>query len=276
MYRVGGDERPVTHFRGADWLTWVRSWENILKNGSTPTWDEVEEFLEESSRFKRPKSLGTHPKWKPKPKPKYGMKAPNGTTRIAKSEKEWTEHMKGKKSWFVEARLQYKRKLRLIRRRYLLEYERVKTLHDANLMARWKAHERRRQWNAEMKAARRVEMRHKQLELDAFFQKRREKHRVKARFNRQNKEMKARRLKVHIVNYLLKERARHWIHPRMDEQSHQLVRSPHLSTKLFENVENIVGFWPVDPNANTAVAGAPSSSPFSLRPRGGSSAARIF
>jgi len=113
-YMVGGDEVPPTVWQGRHWMTFPRTWEDIRKNGKYPSIEEVEEHIKTILGSPRP-PIPVNPEWKPQAQ-EY-VWAPNlGQTdeTLLMSDAEWdakynAEHRP--RSWFVEARLQYKRKV---------------------------------------------------------------------------------------------------------------------------------------------------------------------
>lgn len=132
----------------------------------------------------------------------------------------------------------------MVRKSYLDEYRRVKALHDANLQARWDQGVINKSAKQARKAARRVIMLARQERYYNQFADRRRIRRNRSRFTRQNKEMKYRRLQIHQINYILREREHNWIQPTLDARTNELVQSKNLSTRLFEKQEFITGFWP--------------------------------
>lgn len=123
----------------------------------------------------------------------------------------------------------------------------MKTLHDENILARWEQQMVNRQAKFDLKT-RRAEV-HRQTIIDQQRRaaQRRGKRRLISRFTRMNKEMKLRRLHLHIFNYILRERELHWIHPSVNAETGEVTHNKNLTTKLFEKDSFVIGFWPKHP-----------------------------
>lgn len=144
--------------------------------------------------------------------------------------------------------------LHMTRVAYLEEYRRIKALHDANIRARWAQQMQNRAEKLAWKAARAQKQAVRNQGYYDMWRRRREKMRIKSRARRMDKEYKMRRTALHQFNFLLRERAQHWIQPKMSAEqaagptalaAQRVEHSPHLSTKLFEKQEFVVGFWPL-------------------------------
>lgn len=122
----------------------------------------------------------------------------------------------------------------------------MKTMHDDNILARWEQQMVNRRAKEELKARRAEIHRQTIITQQRVAAQRRSKRRLISRFTRMNKEMKARRLNLHIFNYILRERELHWIHPKVSE-SGEVVHNKNLTTKLFEKDSFVMGFWPKHP-----------------------------
>lgn len=66
------------------------------------------------------------------------------------------------------------------------------------------------------------------------------------RENRLNKEMKMRREKTTQANFLLRERAEHWLQDPTD-LLHPTSGGQPIDASLFQREETISGFWPLHP-----------------------------
>ena len=169
---------------------------------------------------------------------------------VLKTEAGWQQYIRqgmSPRTWFEESRIQYKKKLHLVRCKYLAEYRRVKALHEANIQARWDQHQQIKRENDAFKARRKIEIEKKQEKIYDMWAARRALRRNKSRFTRQNKEMKQRRHHIHMFNYIMKERNLHWVQPKLDAKTNKYVDSPNLNVSLFEKQASVVGFWPKPP-----------------------------
>jgi hypothetical protein len=251
-YLVGGPELPPTVWEGRTWITWPRTWDNIRKNGRFPSEEEAEAHLKEVLGSPRP-NIPVHPPLPSRPQEYIYAKnfEEHGGTDVSliMTEAEWARKAlrdRTPRSWFHEARVQYKRKLHLVRAKYLTEYRHVKALHDANLQARWDQQMENRRAKLELAHRRAIKHAAHALAYQNAAIERQRRQRIKARYTRLNKEMKTRRHQLHMLNYILKERERHWIHPTVDDNG-AFVPNKNLSAKLFDTQSELVGFWPRHP-----------------------------
>ena len=236
LYRIGGDEVPPTEWQGRQWITFPRTWDNIRKNGRFPSEEEVEAHLKDVLGEPRPE-IPINPTLPSKPQ-EY-VWAPNlGQTddSLLMTEAEWARKRLADvspRSWFAEARgavpPQAASGARKVSARVQTRQGAARRQHPGAL---GRADEQRR-----AKAERAVRLAADNLRRlrvkGAALSERRTRMRLKSRFTRLNKEMKARRHQLHMLNYMLRERARHWIQPSVGAQG-ELLPSKNLTPKLFE------------------------------------------
>lgn len=123
----------------------------------------------------------------------------------------------------------------------------MKTLHDENILARWEQQMVNRAAKQDLKLRRAEIHRRTIIDQQRRAAQRRGKRRLISRFTRMNKEMKLRRLQLHIFNYILRERELHWIHPQISASTGEVIHNKNLTTRLFEKDSFVQGFWPKHP-----------------------------